>query len=426
MAPLLCGLASAIIPSSARARRNTLRIMRWKNFVPGFETWFNETFVKQWGAENDTEVIVDNVGLGEINRLAAAEAAAQEGHDLVLFLASRPALEDYVIDHREVFEECESRHGKAFDFVTKSCFNPRTGKYHGFCESYAPTVLTYRKDLWDAVGQAPTTWENIRKGGRAIKLLHGVPIGISLGPEHNSEHSVRALMSAFGSSVQDADGNPALNSAATLEAIRFVKALYEEAMTPDVLAWDPPSNNRFMLSGNGCLTLDTMSIIRAAENKALPVDAHLALAVLPEGPAGRAGPMFAVNNYTIWHFAKNIDGAKKFLVDYIGRFQEGFVASGFQNMPSYPGSVPDFAQLVGALPHPPGRYSVLAHVPATMTNFGSPGYANAAIDEVFNKRIISTMFARVATDEAAPEDALDQAGKAIRPIFEKWRQAGKI
>lgn len=110
-----------------------------------------------------------------------------------------------------------------------------------------------------------------------------------------------------------------------------------------------------MLSGNGCLTLDTMSIIRAAENKALPVDADLALATLPEGPAGRAGPVFAINNYVIWRFARNIDGAKKFLVDYIGRFRESFIASGFQNMPSYPGSVPDFAALVGARPHPMDR-----------------------------------------------------------------------
>jgi len=425
-ASLLSGLAQAIIPSSARAQRKTLRIMRWKNFVPGFETWFNETFVKEWGADNDTEVIVDNVGLGEINRLAAAQADAQEGHDLVLFLASRPALEDHVIDHREIFEECESLYGKASDFIIQSCYNPRTHKYHGFGESYAPTVLTYRQDLWDAVGQTPTTWENIRKGGRAIKLLHGAPIGISLGPEHNSEHSLRALMSAFGSSVQDADGNPALDSSMTLETIKFGKALYEEAMTADVLAWGPPSNNRFMLSGNGCLTLDTMSIIRAAENKALPVDAQLELATLPEGPVGRAGPMFAINNYTIWRFARNIEGAKKFLIDYIGRFQEGFVASGFQNMPSYPDAVPDFARLVGAPPHPPGRYSVLAEVPATMTNLGSPGYANAATDEVLNKRIISTMFARAATGEMTPEDSLGQADQAIRPIFEKWRQAGKI
>ena len=419
-------MAPAVFSRRARAQRKTLRILRWKNFVPAFETWLNETFVKEWGEANDTEVLVDNVGLGEINGLAAAEAEAQRGHDLVLFLASRPALEDHVIDHREVFEECESRYGKVTDFVRKSCFNPRTRKYHGFCESYAPTVVTYRKDLWDAVGKTPDTWEEIRKGGRAIKLLHETPVGISLSPEHNSEHSVRAIMAAFGASVQDRDGNPALSSAETLESLKFVKALYEEAMTPDVLDWDPSSNNRSMLAGNSCLTVDTMSIIRAAQNKKLPVDRHLALATLPEGPAGRAGPMFTANTYVIWRFAQNPEGAKKFLVDYIGRFQEGFLASGFQNMPSFPNSVSDFRQIIDIASGPSGRYAVLADVPATLTNLGGPGFSNAATDEVLGNRILSKMFARAAIGETTPRDAMDQAANAIEPNFDKWRDAGKI
>jgi multiple sugar transport system substrate-binding protein len=421
-ASLVAGLAPAIIPGRARAQQKTLRIMRWKNFVPGFEDWFNETFVKEWGEKNDTTVIIDNVGLGDVNNLAAAEVEAQEGHDLVLFLASRAALEDYVIDHREVFEECRHQYGDVSDFVLRSCYNPRTDKYHGFCESYAPTVLTFRKDLWDAVGHAPTTWETIRKGGRAIKLLHENPVGISLATEHNSEHSMRSIMYAFGAKVQDKNGNAALKSNETLEALRFSKALYEEAMTPDVLTWNPPDNNRFMLSGSGSLTLDTMSIVRAAENKLLPVNEHLALAILPEGPAGRIGPMFAINTYVIWRFAKNPEGAKKFLVDYIGSFHKGFRTSGFQNMPSFPGSVPDLTKIIAS----DARYSVLANVPATLSNLGSPGYSNAATDEVQGKKIISMMFARVATGVISPEEALDQADKAIRPIFNKWREAGKI
>ena len=195
--------APAIFTSQARASQNVLRILRWKNFVPAYETWINDQFVRNWGRENDTEVIVTNVGLGEIGRRAAAEIAAGEGHDLVLFLSPRPSLEDHTIDHRDLLAECESRFGSAYHFASQSSINPRTGKYHGFIESYAPTVVTYRKDIWDAVGTAPETWDDIRKAGRAAKLLHEAPIGISLAPEHNSNHSLRALMAAFGSSVQD-------------------------------------------------------------------------------------------------------------------------------------------------------------------------------------------------------------------------------
>ncbi len=74
---LLAGMAPVVFSGRASAQRKTLHILRWRNFVPAFETWFNETFVKEWGQENNTEVLVDNVGLGEINSLAAAEAEAQ-------------------------------------------------------------------------------------------------------------------------------------------------------------------------------------------------------------------------------------------------------------------------------------------------------------------------------------------------------------
>lgn len=423
---LVGSLAPAALPGNALASQKTLRIMRWKNFVPAFETWFNDVFVKEWGEQNNTRVIVDNVGLGEVNQLAAAEAKAGQGHDLVLFLSSRAGLEDHVIDHREIFEECERLFGKIHDFARTTCLNPKTGKYHGFCESYAPTVVTYRKDLWDNIGRVPTSWDDVRKGGRALKLLHEAPVGISLAPEHNSEHTMRAIMAAFGASVQDADGNPALSSPQTLDALEFVKALFEEAMTGDVLNWRPPSNNQYMLAGTGCMTIDTMSIIRAAQNKQLPVDQNLALATLPEGPAGRVGPLFAANTYTIWRFARNPEGAKKFLVDYIARFPDSLRQSGFQNMPSFPNSVQQLEKILQAETGPPGRYSVLADVPGTMVNVGHPGYSNAAIDEVLGKHILPNMFAQAASGKLTPQDAMSLATASIAPIFDKWRQAGKI
>lgn len=423
---LLSGLAPAIIPSRAKAQQKTLRILRWMHFVPGYDTWFNKTFIKEWGDANDTEVIVDNVGVKEIPKIADSEIEAGRGHDLILFLAPRPSLEDQTIDHREIYEECERRYGKPIGFAERNTYNPKTNRYHGFCEGFIPTVLSYRKDLWDAVGERPNSWDDIRKGGRKIKLLHDKPVGISLGKDSNGKHSWRALMHAYGASVQDVDGKPTLKSKETLEAIKFGKALYEEAMTDVVLTWDPTNNNRFILSEEGCLTIDTLSIARAAERKALPVDPHLALATLPEGPAGRFGPDFGSCVNIIWRFAENIEGAKKFLIDLVGSSKAGLLAAGFQNMPSFPDAVPDLAELLTNDPVRPDRYGVLSEVPATMTNLAHPGYENAATDEVFGAGLIPTMFARAATGALTPEEALDEAHKAIVPIFDKWRDAGKI
>jgi multiple sugar transport system substrate-binding protein len=244
---LAAGLAPAIIsPGRARAQQKTLKILTWKHFVPSYDEWFNENYVKDWGEQNDTQVIVDNVGFADVTRLAKAEVEAQQGHDLVLFMPPPTEYQDHVIDHREIYEECEHRYGTPLDFAFRSTYNPRANKHFGFCGFYAPALITYRKALWDAVGAAPDSWEDVLTGGRRIKLLHQSPVGFSLAPEQNSAHTMRAIMYSFGSSEQDADGNPALKSQATLDAIKYVKALYDEAMIKDVLTWDGASNNLFM------------------------------------------------------------------------------------------------------------------------------------------------------------------------------------
>jgi multiple sugar transport system substrate-binding protein len=427
-AALAAGVAPSIIGGRARAQQKTLKILQWKHFVPSYDEWFNNTYVKEWGERNDTLVTVDNVGLGDINDRANAESKAQRGHDLVLFLTPVGMYENHVIDHREIYEECERRYGDSKDFAIKSTYNPKTNKYFGFFPGYQPPVVIYRKDLWDAVRVAPDSWTDVLEGGRQVRLLHEKPVGFSLAAEDNSNYTMRSIMYCFGASEQDGDGHPALRSKATLETIKYVKALYDEAMTKDVLTWDAASNNRFMLNGEGCLTLDTVSIARASENMKLPLADDLRLARVPAGPAGRLGPPFVWFTYIIWNFAENIDGAKQFLVDYIGHSREAFLASGFQNTPAFPDVVPDLATLVAndAGASSPEKYALLADVATWTTNVGYPGYTNPAISELFQAGLIPKMFAQAATSRLTPEEALDQADSEVRRIFQSWKERGKV
>ena len=126
--------------------------------MPGYDTWFNDTYVKTWGAQHDTRVIVDNIGLADLNDHAEAEIKAQHGHDLVMFLSPKPVYEDQVIDHREIYEECERQYGKAADLARQSTYNPTTHKFFGFSDRYVPLPINYRKDLWDTAGIVPDTW----------------------------------------------------------------------------------------------------------------------------------------------------------------------------------------------------------------------------------------------------------------------------
>ena len=37
------------------------RIMTWAHFVPAYDQWLDNTYVKQWGEANDVEVKVDHI-----------------------------------------------------------------------------------------------------------------------------------------------------------------------------------------------------------------------------------------------------------------------------------------------------------------------------------------------------------------------------
>ena len=426
---IAAGLGSHIIVPAAHAGKKKLKILQWSHFVPSFDVWLKDTYIKEWGQKNDTEVIVDHVSILELLERPAAEVAARKGHDLVMFIRPPAAFEQHVVDLSEICLECKKSHGKLIPLAHRSTYNPKTGKYFGFTESYAPDPINYRKDLWDDVGVFPDTWEDIRIGGAKIKKKYKIPVGIGLSPrDDDSEMAVRAILYSYGGSVQDAEGNVVINSKQTLEAVKFVRALFKEAMTPVLLNWNPSSNNRFMLEGRGSLALNAISITRTAEKEDPELSKKIWLARSPAGPARRIGLEHVMCVYVIWKFAENIEGAKKFLVDYIGNFRKVFVASEFYNFPSFPDTVPDLKNLIAndAKAVPPDKYKVLGDVQEWATNVGYPGYANAAIDEIAGTGVITTMFQKAATSEATPEEAIKEAEASCKRIFAVWRERGLV
>jgi len=235
-------------------------------------------------------------------------------------------------------------------------------------------------------------------------------------------------MYSWGSSVQDKDGNLVLNSKETLEAVKFVKALYEETMTPEVFAWDASSNNRGIVSGKLSVVLNAISTTRTAEKENPEISKKIQLAKALKGPVRAIGLEHVMDCYAIWKFAENREGAKKFLVDYIGNFKKAFLASEFYNFPCFPKTVPDLKQIIANDPkaHPPDKYKVLEDVLDWATNVGYPGYANAAKDEIFGTWVINNMFAKAASGAETPEAAISQAEAACKRIFAKWKEKGLI
>jgi multiple sugar transport system substrate-binding protein len=412
----------------ARAAGKVLKVMQWNHFVPAFDEWFNKKFVVEWGQKNDTEVIVTNVGMTSLDSRAAAEIGKKQGHDLCMFLSPPASYEDNVIDHKDIYAECEKRYGRPLDIALKSTYNPVTKKYFGFSDSYVPDPINYRQDLWDDVGVKPDSWDAIREGGRKIKDKHGIPVGIGMSNELDSSMALRSILLSFGAGVQDAEGRPSLKSRNTLEALKYARALYSETMTDEIFSWDASSNNRLMLAGKGSLTLNAISITRTGENEKIPVASKILLGRPARGPAAQLGVMHLMNAYVIWNFARNIDGAKRFLVDLAGQSREAFLASGFYNFPTYPQLVPDLQKLIASDPKatPADKYAIFSDASQWTVGVGYPGYANGAVDEIWKEWIVPRMFADAASGRLSPEAALDLYAGQVNEIYKKWQARRKV
>ena len=276
----------------------------------------------------------------------------------------------------------------------------------------------------------PDTWDDLRIAAKKIKDQFDNPCGIGLSQELDTNMAMRALLWSFGGAEQDEAGNCTINSKQTIEALKFMKALYQESETSEVFTWDPSSNNRGILSGKLSFVLNAISVTRQAEREKAQnpqmadMSKKIQIVKALKGPARRMAAEHVMDCYVIWKFAENTEGAKKFLVDYIDNFGAAFKASKFYNFPCFPKTVPDLVQQISNDPtaDPPEKYKVLADVLDWATNVGYPGYATAGIDEVFNTFVLPTMFAKVARGDMSPEDSAKAAEAEIKRIFEKRKE----
>jgi multiple sugar transport system substrate-binding protein len=410
-----------------RQFKNELKIMQWVHFVPDYDTWLDKTWIPAWEQKNDTQVTIDHVNNTELPARAAAEVAAQSGHDLFMFLNPRADLEDQVIDHKEIVQEVERKVGKISQLGTLSTYNPRTKKYHGFSDNYVPDPCVWRHDLWNAVGESPATWDHVLKAAPKLKD-RGTPIGIGMSNELDSSMALIALLQCFGGFIQNASGKVTINSKGTIEALKYMKQLYTSGMTTEIFGWNPASNNQYLYSGKGSMIMNAISATRTPEDLKLPFADDLWLWPIPSGPHGRLGLEHVMGVYVIWKFAKNKAQAKSYLADMAINYQQHFTQSKFYNFPTFPGAVKNIQKQLATDTHKPrGKYTILGKIASKYTyNVGYPGYSNAAVSEIFNTFLVPQMFAEVAQGKSTPADAAKSADSQFKTIFARWKAAKKI
>jgi len=415
---------SAPFVSKGLAADTSLSIVQWAHFVPEYDTWFDK-FAKDWGEKNKVAVTVDHIPVQNVPARAAAEASAQSGHDLFGFNGAGGAhlYRKFFIDVADLVKETEKKYGKV-SVIGKQLGYNEDGTWSAFPDFYINFPGMYQKSLWDEIGMKPDTWDNLRIGGAKLKAK-GHPVGISLGHSNDPSTTWRGLLWSYGSADQDEAGKKiVLNSKQTVEATKYVAALYKEAMTSDVLSWNDSSNNQYIVSGVGSYIVNPISAYRTAQkqNKKLADDIHVIAP--PKGPVKQI--MGAASEfYGIWKFAKNKEAAKEFLRYYAANWPEAFKASEGYNNPCFAGLVPKPMPILSDDPTstPRDKLKILQDSDQWSAIPGYPGPATPAMDEIYYAFIINDMMAKAATGQSSAEEAVKWATQQCEIIMKKW--AGK-
>ncbi|TDC90760.1 extracellular solute-binding protein [Actinomadura sp. 7K507] len=419
-----------VFTSPAKKLSGSLSILMWSHFVPRHDKWFDK-FVADWGKKVGVEARVDHVNTVDVPRRTASEIQAKRGHDLIQHIAPFSQYEPSVLDMADVVQEANRRWGQQQELCRKSSFNPNTEKFYAYCPGWTPDPGDYRKSMWQKVGMpnGPASWDDLLRGASEIKKQTGVPCGIGLSPETDSNMAARALLWSFGGSVQDENEKVVINSDATVAAVEYMTRLFKEAETSEVFSWNPASNNQALIAGKSSYILNSISAWRTAmgTNREIGDDIHFVPAL--RGPKASLAAQHVIQQWIVPTHAGNPDAAKEFLLHYTANFPAVTYHSEMYDLPAWPSLVP---QLNGWLDDDPwgakpaNKLGFLKDSVSWSANIGYPGPSNPAIGETFNTHVLPTMFGRAARGQSSAADAVAEAEDSINSIFENWRSRGLV
>jgi multiple sugar transport system substrate-binding protein len=413
-----------------------LRIMQWAHFVPAYDQWLDNTYVKRWGEANDTEVKVDHINNALLYSTGASQVAAQSGHDLFWFISPPSTFQKQVVPVTDIVQEVSKKLGPMSRVARKSTYNPKTKQFYGFPDDYAPDPVQYRRSYLQEAGVSLNSWESLRQGAPKLKAI-GHPVGLGMSNEIDSNMLLTSLLYCYGGFIQNEENRIVIGQGAprrgAIQALTVMRDIYRRGMSDEVFAWTAASNNQAFLAGRLSVALNAISIARSAELSGnTPLSDDTWLASIPRGPHMRMGNEHVMGVFVIWKFAKNKEAAKKYLIDQQLGYREHFIRSGFYNFPAWTGAIKggfkEIRRLSAQDTHKPrGKYTVLTTIAEKYTtNPGHPGNTTPVIDEIFNTFLIPQMFAEVAQGKSTPAEAVSDFARKAQGIYRKWRNQGLV
>lgn len=415
-------LATGKAPAYAQERE--LRMLVWSHFVPESDDELRRQF-EEFGKQNGAKVRMDRVAHLQLPAVLAGEVQGQKGHDIVNVSQANPYLyANQLEDITDIYEKIGANGG---GWTTDTMGKGPNGVQRGLPWYFISFPLVYRMDLLEEVGEkVPDTWEDVHRIGKKLKAK-GHPLGIQLAHSNDSNFINRGILWSHGAKlVEDDSETIAINSPEGLEAFKFVKALYNDSMEQEVLAWDDRNNNVCMVSGKCSMIFNPISAYRSAirENAVIPgtdrpIHEVMNHALPPQGPGGRhMGASFV--GVGVWRFAKNKELAKEFLEYHFQKEnQEKLLTAslGF-NQPV----LKDFLDHEIFASDP--KYKFATEIALYTHPLGWPGLLTSAAQTVYDQYLLPDALAECATGRLTPEEAVAKLESQMTRIYRRFKRRG--
>ncbi|HSM56344.1 MAG TPA: hypothetical protein VK879_09345, partial [Candidatus Sulfomarinibacteraceae bacterium] len=190
-----------------------LRFLLWSHFVPNYDLWFDQ-FAQEWGEANGVNVTVDHVNIADVAPSLAASIDAGEGPTIVELSLGAALFIEGIHDLTDLNMRAQELFGEPAETCVANAYLPATDTWYGYCHGWTPDPGDYVIDLWTEAGMpdGPVTWDDLLVGGTQIYEQFGVPMGLGLSPEIDSNMAMRAIIWSFGGSVQDENECVTINS----------------------------------------------------------------------------------------------------------------------------------------------------------------------------------------------------------------------
>ncbi len=415
-----------------------LTILQWSHFVPQYDTWF-DPFAEQWGEVNGVDVTVDHISIGELPAATTAAIDAGEGPTLIELNLAASNFVEGVHDLVDVNMRAQELFGPQADTCTANSYLPANDKWYGYCHAWVPDPGDYDSALWAAAGfpNGPETWDDLLVGGTTIMNDTGIPMGLGLSPEIDSNMAMRAIIWSFGGSVQDENECVTINSPEVIEAVNYLVDLFNNTMTEEVFAWGAASNNQALIAGEVSYILNSISAYRSLQKIDPEAADNIGLSSALKGPRGDQHASAHVwNIYIIPDYVEagspEFKAAEEFMLHLTANYNQAVFNSELYNFPAFESTVPQLFGEGSWLENDPfgsrpaDKLTALLSAMDTVTYLGWPGPSNPGAAEVYGTFIIPTMMGKAALGELTPEEAVAEAEEQIEQIFEKWRDKGLV